>query len=438
MNSSPTLPRLSVGTAARPTARLGTLLAALLATFGGPAAAFFAPKAALAHGPFEIVAQERRISSGTFPNQGGNPFATRPVSGFTVRWRGQPVEVPGRGDRFWQVLRLPDAPHPALLLVARDFTLVSEQDGQLKVQPLSAQSASLAEAQWLDSEGGQPGESQSWGISHVDLKNAAELDARTRLQGGQWLRLGSQLVLDLRTLAVHKVEPWLPVRPGEPVTGLSRAGDEVRAFSPGRTAYVLAGSQYDYGRGKGQVWGLIVVDIASGIASELRVERRRMPFAGTDDLDRDWIAHYFEWQRDAAGRERLVSRAAARPRPWRGRVIDVSGGVLEYRVERIRTAFADVVRRIVLALPGAALAPDWMSPARGIDGVTLRVGDCVIGLAAREGRPSDEDYDGHVGVYAPTADETTRASCNELIRRIGAAADAELASGRHDRHLVLE
>ncbi|MBX3637919.1 MAG: hypothetical protein KF683_21315 [Rubrivivax sp.] len=434
MTNTASLPR----PAPRRTRRLGTLLAALLATFGGPAAAFFAPKATLAHGPFEIVAQERRISSGTFPNQGGNPFATRPVTGFTVRWRGQSVEVPGRGDRFWQVLRLPDAPHPALLLVARDFTLVSEQDGQLKVQPLSAQSASLAEAQWLDSEGGQPGESQSWGISHVDLKNAAELDARTRLQGGQWLRLGSQLVLDLRTLAVHKVEPWLPVRPGEPVTGLSRAGDEVRAFSPGRTAYALAGLQYDYARGKGQVWGLLVVDIASGIASELRVDRRRMPFASTDDMDHDWITHYFGWQRDAAGREQLVPRAGVKPRPWRGRLLQGSVGELEYRVPRMRPAFADEVRRIVLALPGAALAPDWIDPKRGVDGFTLRVGDCTIGLRVGEPGLPEEDYDGDVGVFAPNAVAGTRAACNEIIRRIAAAADAELASGRHDRLVVLE
>lgn len=434
MDTPPALPR----PAARAPSRLGALLAALLAAFGGPAAAFLAPKATLVHGPFEILAQERRIGTGTFPNQGGNPFATRPVTGFTVRWRGQTVEVPGRGDRFWQVLRLPDAPQPALLLVARDFTLVSEQAGQLRVQPLSSQSASLAAAQWLDSEGGQPGQSRSWGISHVDLKNPAALDAATRLQGGRWLRLGSQQLLDVQTLAVHKVEPWVPHRPGVPITSLSRAGDEVRAFSPGRTAYVLAGSQVDYARGKGQVWGLLVVDIASGTASELRVDRRRMPFASTDDMDHDWIAHYFEWQRDAAGREQLVPRAGVRPRPWRGRLLQGSVGELTYRVERMRPAYADELRRTVLALPGAVLAPDWIDPKRGIDGFTLRVADCTIGLRVGEPGLPEEDYDGDVSVFAPMADAGTRPACNEIIRRIAAAADAELASGRHDRLVVLE
>jgi len=47
----------------------------------------------LQHGPFEIVATGRRISSGGFPNTSGNPFATREVTSFTVRWRGQAVDV---------------------------------------------------------------------------------------------------------------------------------------------------------------------------------------------------------------------------------------------------------------------------------------------------------------------------------------------------------
>ena len=75
--------------------------------------------ASIAHGPFEIVAKGRRISTGTFPNTGGNPFATMEVTGFTVRHQGQPVSIT-HGSRtlagFWRVVRLTDAPVPALLV----------------------------------------------------------------------------------------------------------------------------------------------------------------------------------------------------------------------------------------------------------------------------------------------------------------------------------
>lgn len=422
---APTLPARPL--LARPAARVVVTLAAALAL------ALPASAQTLVHGPFEIVAQSRRISSGTFPNIGGNPFATREVTGFTLRWRGRTVEVPGRGHSFWTVLRLPDAPQPSVLLVARDFTLVSEQGGELRVQPLRSDSNTLAEAQWLDADGGQPGPSQRWGIRKVDPATG------TLLKGGRWLRLGSRLVLDVHTLALHEVQPWVPMRPGEPVTTLMRDGDEARAFSPGRTAYVLAASQQDYARGRGLVHGLLVVDIVRGHATELRVQRRRTPFATLDDIDHDWVAHYFDWQRDADGRERLQPRPGARPRPWRGRFTEPSAGRLEYRVERMREPFVDELRRIVLALPGAALAPDWLDPRRGVaDGRTLRVGDCVLALSARGPGLPDEDFDGSVGVFLPHDDAATRGACNDTVRRIGAAVDAELAAGRHQGLLVLD
>ncbi|WP_144290012.1 hypothetical protein [Ideonella sp. A 288] len=386
----------------------------------------------LQHGPFEIVATGRRISSGTFPNQGGNPFATLEVSSYSLRWRGREVDVPGLGTRFWRVLRLTDAPRPTLLLVTRDFTLVSEKDGQLQVQPVGSGSNTLAEAQWLDSRAGQPGESLMWGIEKSDVASGSEL------RGGRWLRLGSLRVLDVKTMVLHKIEPWVPMRPGEPVTSVSREGDEARAFSLGGTQYVLAGSQYDYARGRGHVHGLLLVDIASGKAAELRLDRRRMPFAQVADIDAAWIAHYFVWQRDAAGRETLLPRPGAARKPWLGRLAMDSSGTLEYRVDRVRPALLDELRRVVLALPGAALAPDWIDPARGIDGNTLRVGDCVLSLLASGDSPPDEDYGGVVSVYAPSLKRAAQASCNALIRRIASTFDAELAAGRHERLAVLD
>jgi len=43
-----------------------------------------------------------------------------------------------------------------------------------------------------------------------------------------------------------------------------------------------------------------------------------------------------------------------------------------------------------------------------------------------------------VGVYLPQGDAATRDQCNETVRRIAAAMNAELATGRHDRLVVLE
>ncbi|MFT3777352.1 MAG: hypothetical protein QM772_03565 [Ottowia sp.] len=386
----------------------------------------------LRHGPFEIVASGRRISTGTFPNQGGSPFATQEVTSFSLRWRGQLVQVPGRGDRFWQVLRLPDAPRPALLLVERDFTLVTEDGGQLKVEPLRSQSSSLAEAQWLDSEAGQPGEPMIWGIAKADM-------TQTALQGGRFLLLGSALVLDVQRLQLHSVSPSVFVPSGQPDTGLARDGDRARAFSPGRSQYVLAASQTDYARGDGRVHGLLVVDMARGSAYELRVDRKRMPFADTDDMDLRWINHYFVWRRDGQGQERLTPRPDARRLPWRGRLSAPPGRVAQYSIARVQPALLDVLRQVVLAQPGAASAPDGISPRQGIDRDTLRVGDCLLSLSASDyGRMPDEPAFVRLSVHAVESSAAKRSQCNETVARIAAAMDAELATGRHDRLVVLD
>lgn len=109
--------------------------------------------------------------------------------------------------------------------------------------PIKAESSSLAELQWLDMVDGQPGPSQSFGIEVV-----ADMQAGTQLAGGRWLRLGSRSVMDVSALRVYLVDPWVPMLSGVPITSISREGDEVRAFSPGRSQYVLAAAGIDNSR----------------------------------------------------------------------------------------------------------------------------------------------------------------------------------------------
>ena len=96
-------------------------------------------------------------------------------------------------------------------------------------------SAALAELQWLDGRDGQPAAPLEFGIEAVP-----DLQAGTLLQGGRWLRFGSRSVMEVSTLTLHAVEPWVPIVPGQPITSLSREGDVARAFSPSRGQYVLA------------------------------------------------------------------------------------------------------------------------------------------------------------------------------------------------------
>ncbi len=403
------------------------------ASAAGPqSAAAPLPTGTVAHGPFEVVAGVRRISTGSFPNQGGNPFASREVSEYQVRWRGKAVAAPGGNQRFWRVLRLQGAPRPALLLVTTGFVLATEDAaGQLQVTPIKAESASLAEVQWLDSVDGQPGPSQSFGIEAVP-----DMQAGTQLAGGRWLRLGSRSVIDVSALRVYPVDPWVPMLLGVPITSISREGDDVRAFSPGRSKYVLAAAGIDYGRAdQAHAYGVLVVDIAQGTAVELRVDRRRFRFAEGRDIDAAWVNHHFAWQRDGAGRERLVPRERFAPWPWRARMWQSRPDAWELEVPRIDPAFVGVIKRRLEREAGVQVTDvSTKSDAR----LDLSLGGCKLEAVAF-GTDSSTASDKRVAIWAKSdVANASAVACEAALRRVGALIDAELATGRHDGLLKLD
>lgn len=406
-------------------------LLALIGCSGRPGGAADAepplPAGRIVHGPFEIVVGTRRLSTGAFPNTSGNPFASRSVSDYRLQWKGRPVDTGPEPDRWWRVLRLVDAPTPALLLVTTRFTLASEDDqGRLRLQPINAEASSNVEVQWLDADDGQPGPTQAYGIEAV-----ADLEAGTRLQGGRWLRIGSRTVLDVSTLTLHPVDPWVPHVPGVPVTSLSRQGDTVRAFSPGRSHYVLMAGGPDHGReDRRQAWGLLVVDIARGTASELRFERQRYRFASPDEVDAAWVSHHFEWRRDAAGVEQLAPRARFTPWPWRAQ-FRRGGGAGEIHLPRMDARFMPTLAALVAAQPGARVSPDE-GPAAAT-GMTIELDGCRL-RARAAGADRRDDGDQHIGIWpeAATPGAATPTGCEPVLRRLAGVIDRELATGRHD------
>lgn len=369
------------------------------------------------HGPFEIVASGQRISSGAFPNNSGKPFSTVEVTAFSVRWHGKAVDVPEVGTHFWRVLRLMDAPQPTLLVMTTDFHLITEVDGRLVVTSMGPPSTDMAEIQWLDGRDGQPGPATMFGIQKVDPVLGTEL------RGGRWLRLSSRIVLDVKTLTPHAVQTWVPTGTGKPMAGLAAGSVSARAFSPGQTQFVLPASDNTV---EGRVVpgdGLVVVDILGGDPYPLHIDHRQMRYADWDDITDTWIAHYFEWRRDAQGRELLVQRAHPKPLPWRGRFI-AFGDKLEYRVQRATPPMATALQRFAVEQLGAQPAPDALDPSRVPSNTyTLPGCDHVVVISYQED---------HAGIYVPTAKAPPWERCQDTVRKIGAAFDVQLASGRLD------
>lgn len=400
---------------------LRRIAAALLAavTGGAPAA-----EVTLAHGPFEIIAEGRRISTGTFPNIGSNPFASMEVTSFGVRWRGQVVEVPEVGRRFWRVLRLVDAPRPALLVSTTDFHLLTEEEGRLNVRSLGPKSTSIARVQWLDSEQGQPGPVMMFGIQNVVP------DDGTRLSGGRWLRLPNNLMLDVKTLAVHELKVGAPRREGVPLPALDATGAAAMALAPSQAWYVVHAAIVDRARmqATGKVhyrYALQVIHVTGAEASyALPLERQRMRFIDGADITVPWLLHHFEWKRDASGQERLQPRERFGRWPWTVRYSEGPGGYGQLVVPRAAPAMTEVVRRLLHDKLQASVAEDRLEPGQR-SGNTLFIPSCngILVLYSK----GDE-----VSVYIDRPKDQPVDRCRAPLKLLAAAIDEELASGRHE------
>jgi hypothetical protein len=233
----------------------------------------------------------------------GNPFGSYAVREYGVAWGGRPVTVGNGVDRFWQVLQLPLAQQPTLLLTnGPNLHVVTDAGGRLVVQAL-APDAGGDTLQWLDGPAGQPGaEFPGFG------QDRAEAAPQTELSGGRWLYVRHRLVLDAETLATFPVEPWARAGEGESVIEMNASTSPAVAFSPGRTRLVLPAEGRDYGRGGERFDLLLVVELATGKPEPLRLDAAQTPYDGAGAIDAAWVDRYFRWARDASGREVLVPK----------------------------------------------------------------------------------------------------------------------------------
>lgn len=254
-------------------------------------------------GPFAISAHGMRVGDSSRFLRTGNPFGSQRTRVYEVRWNGRAVELPVIGKRFWQVLHLPDAAQPALLVAnGPRLHLVAESAGQLEIHALAPESGNTS-VQWLDSADGQPAPP----IPPLGL-DRADATPRTTLAGGRWLYLNNRLLLDLHTLKRVPVEPWLTEGQGETQVSMNASNSPAVALSPGRTRFVLKGQGRDHGRG-GEAFGVLLqIDLATGKPLALRLDQQPVPQAGLGAIDAAWIATHLKWTRGPDGREQLGPR----------------------------------------------------------------------------------------------------------------------------------
>ena len=396
---------------------LASFLAGLLG-FGATAAE------TLTVGPFTVEAVERRIGAGGFPNTSGNPFRRTTVTGFRVLHKGTPVVPPGttadRGAPWWEARVLEGAPQPALLLMEMGAVLLTEVNGEPRLQELAPRSGSKQEWQWLDEMQGQPGRVHVIGIAQRKGEPRA-------LSGGRWLSVYGRSVLDVKSLAVHGYR----LNGNEVRDQLDRfyaADQPALAFSPGGSQFVVKGARdrpdetdmekrFDY--------ALVAFDFAARRATVLPISLARWRLPNPLGIDAAFAQRVVGWRRAPDGREQAFLRNDLPPAPWLGRVTGREMDSVSYDLQPVQPALRDPFARFLATEFAAVVTPS----SSGAGGLEARIGDLTLSLGML--RPQEQ----RLSLYY-ASDWQRRAEAHALIERIAERFNARLAAGEYQQFFV--
>jgi hypothetical protein len=328
------------------------------------------------------------------------------VDRFTVRHRGEPVRVRRQHGTFGNTaveyvvfnsaITFPSR-EPVIVVNAGDpnnesgFYLVREQDGRPLVEHVGTTRGGVVSADWVrPAPAGQPP------VRDLTVK-------RARLGAGRWLLLGEFIVLDVESFVART----LPQPAGAYL-------DQFRlpiAVSPDGRQFVRLAS----GESPASAPLLVVFDLETTSADIVPIDRARMRIARLEDLDEDWLRHYFGWQPAPDGSHRLVPAPDAAPRPWQGRLtIEPGSGRRQYALEPVSETMERVLVGFVEGEFGGERLPH---PEYHGGGERLRLGDRVVAVFYSSPRLS---------VWL---DEGTS---SRIVAEIGRRFDEVLASGVHD------
>jgi hypothetical protein len=224
------------------------------------------------------------------------------------------------------------------------------------------------------------------------------------------LFVDGRAVLDTRRLAAYKVpEP-------EELSGGGRGAP--LALSPDGRSYVRLVEE----RGPPAETSLLVSDFVAGRAYLLPVDRKRMHFLTSTQVDPAWVDHHFVWTRDGQGVDILSERPVFTPLPYRGEASFTSGGPRGLMTYYLWEAGEEMGKAVVDLLV-AEMKAEPLPADRGPGLVRLRIGGKEVWVFSDSTPPGTPAVS--VRVEGSEAD-------NGLVAAIGARIDAALATGKYD------
>lgn len=332
-----------------------------------------------------------------------------PSARFDVRYNGKPLPLvsanPGRSVRIGMIAQLPSEKPALLAYVDADgetsyCALLVDEGGTLREQKLS-DCYNVLQTEELTND------SARFAASKTAKPAKGRIDRYT--YAGSSLVLLHNGVLNVKTLAFHPISAQadgLLVPTSAPPMGVS---PDQGSF----VSYAMANNSEEFPE-------VLITDFIHNRVYHLPIDKSRMRFGGWENLTPDWLMHHFEWQRGADGTDVLKVRADFVPIPYHGAIETDTEGNISYNIPKggqpVRMALVTFLEQRFGA-KREPTAPDTYEYPMTIEGRKLTVA-CAGG-------------DGYVLVTMAHGE-----SASDLVKRIGEAFNAELATGKHDAAFV--
>ena len=373
------------------------------------------------YGPFQIETVVHDLSS----IEPRNGLAMGAGSTFRLSHGGKPVEIPrAPGERVESrppgvlAVMAVAASKPALLVRTAGeedrggLYLVTEESGEARSLLLCETGNRLEVSELVSGRGRSEAPRKLVQVSGWFDRASLDHAGLYLLDGG--LFVDGRAVLDTGRLAAYKVPEPKELRTswGAPL-----------ALSPDGRSYVRLVED----RGPSAGTSLLVSDFVAGRAYLLPVDRKRMHYLTSTQVDPAWFDHHFVWTRDGHGVDILSERPVFTPLPYRGEACFPSGathGPITYYLwgagEEMKKAIVDLLIAEMKAEPLPA-GKDPRFLLLRIEGKEV----CVYTSA------SDPAADPVVVSVSAEGGEAE----NGLVTAIGARIDAALATGKYDAML---
>lgn len=376
----------------------------------------------ISYGPFIIRA---KVSSGREIdiNYG---MVNRTQVAYSILYQNKPIEFSNglqsnTGLPFlWNVYILAGTKQPTLIAGSQNLYLIYIDEGNPIVEPLLKQSHDFASLQFLDSEQGQPGQYQEV-YSKNDTINLDQLD---RLEGGRYLMIGEQTILDIQTF-----QKWGFHENNEAIANYSFPSPHgALAFAPDQKSIVFLAEFQSWNTQDEDLPdsenALVVYNYLNDTGYVVKFDNTATRLINIKEANQQWFQRFFEWDKTQDGYLLKIIQNK-KPPHWTGRYNPTDN---YYTLYPVKPELLPVFLNFILNQMGGSKDNIVRDETHEYTGrcLDLEFENIKLDIRFKE--------DEQIITFSKNLYVEASTKYALLVKKLADSFDAELQSGKHQEH----